>query len=108
MHLYPHHSSLVAPGTPGLLPEGLWDRARTRIAAPYRIPPAASVLRPTSVGNATTPVLHKFPLTSGSQCVHLPKQHAGEAPERNAETGCVLRHAEKRSGENVPETKVHQ
>lgn len=59
VHLYPHHSSLVAPGTPGLLPEGLWDRARTRIAAPYRIPPAASVLRPASVGNATTPVLHK-------------------------------------------------
>lgn len=59
VHLYPHHSSLVAPGTPGLLPKGLWDRARTRIAAPYCIPPAASVLRPAPVGNATTPVLHK-------------------------------------------------
>lgn len=108
MHLHPDHPSLVPPWTPGLLPKGLWGRARARIAASYRISPAAPVLRPALVRNATTSVFHKLPLTSGSQCVHLLKQHAGEAPERDAETGRVLRHAEEGFGENVPETKVHQ
>lgn len=59
LHLHPDHPSLVPPRTPGLLPKGLWSRARAGIAASYRISPAASVLRPALVRNATSSVFHK-------------------------------------------------
>lgn len=59
LHLHPDHPSLVPPRTPGLLPKGLWSRARAGIAASYRISPATSVLRPALVRNATSSVFHK-------------------------------------------------
>ena len=50
----------------------------------------------------------RFAVASHATRIIILQLNERQASARYVEESCVLRHAAKRSGENVPETKIHQ